>query len=60
MQIRRYEDFWNWTENVLVNGLYDRYWYNNEVYDEPLIADRNSALMGGARLRQLRIKKGDL
>jgi hypothetical protein len=52
----RYEDFWNWTGNVLVNGLYNREFYNGEIYTESLIVDRQSLLVGGARLRQVRIQ----
>jgi len=45
---------------VLVNGLYDRQFYNGEIYTEPMIVDRNSILAGGARLRQVRVKSGNM
>lgn len=43
---------------MLINSLYDRQFYNGETYTEPFVVDGNSILVGGARLRQVRVKSG--
>ena len=39
-----------------MKGLYWREWYNGDPIVEAIIQDQQSILVGGARLRQLRIK----
>lgn len=50
--------FWNWTENGLLQGLYNNKFYNGDPVIDKLIIDKQSILVGGARLRQLRITPG--
>nr|XP_034310453.1 uncharacterized protein LOC105340501 isoform X2 [Crassostrea gigas] len=47
--------FWNWSENALLQGLYNNKFYNGDPVVDKLIIDKQSILVGGARLRQLRI-----
>ncbi|KAK3094947.1 hypothetical protein FSP39_008255 [Pinctada imbricata] len=48
--------FWNWTEHALLEGLYGNTVYNGDASPETrLTQDMQAFLIGGARLRQLRI-----
>ncbi|XP_055995228.1 uncharacterized protein LOC125649388 [Ostrea edulis] len=49
------KQFWNWSENALLQGLYNKEFYNGEPVLDKLIIDKQSILVGGARLRQLRV-----
>lgn len=58
IQIQSYDHFWNWTENALLQGLYNKDWYNGDVQEDRVIQDLHSISVGGARLRQLRVNSG--
>ncbi|XP_032242532.2 polycystin-1 isoform X2 [Nematostella vectensis] len=51
--------FWNWTEAVLIPGLYSESWYNGRSDKPGFLADHTSWMLGTARMRQLRVKAGD-
>lgn len=54
--------FWKWTENILVPGLYNATWYNGErfEYEEGFISNRENFMVGMPRLRQARIRPGEV
>ena len=54
--------FWKWTNNILVPGLYDVTWYNGEKfeYKEGFISNRENFMVGMPRLRQARIRPGEI
>ncbi|KAL5017875.1 hypothetical protein ScPMuIL_003597 [Solemya velum] len=56
LQITSAEELWKWSRAVLVPGLYDRTVYNGEHIPD-VIQDRQSALIGTTRLRQVRVRK---
>lgn len=58
-QIDSRTQFWNWSENALLQGLYNNKFYNGDPVVDKLIIDKQSILVGGARLRQLRITPGE-
>ena len=58
-QVSEAQSFWSWLERDLVPGLYNGNWYNNVQDTRNFLADRTNFLVGGARLRQLRVKKGE-
>ncbi|XP_052071199.1 polycystin family receptor for egg jelly-like [Mytilus californianus] len=55
-QVNSIAQFWNWTQNALLNSLYYTDWYNGDVFSDSssLIQDKQTLLVGSARLRQLR------
>ncbi|VDI78620.1 Hypothetical predicted protein [Mytilus galloprovincialis] len=55
-QVNSIPQFWNWTQNALLNSLYYTDWYNGDVFTDSssLIQDKQTLLVGSARLRQLR------
>ncbi|XP_062611467.1 uncharacterized protein LOC134273293 [Saccostrea cucullata] len=55
IDINSRDQFWNWSENALLQGLYNNKFYNGDPVIDKLIIDKQSILVGGARLRQLRI-----
>jgi len=54
--------FWKWTNKILVPGLYDVTWYNGEKfeYKEGFISNRENFMVGMPRLRQARIRPGEI
>jgi polycystin 2 len=52
-------DFFKWANSTLVDGLYWERWYNGDpVLDSGFIRENIGKLLGGARLRQIRVKNG--
>uniref|UniRef100_A0A7M5V0L4 Polycystic kidney disease protein 1-like 2 n=3 Tax=Clytia hemisphaerica TaxID=252671 RepID=A0A7M5V0L4_9CNID len=50
--------FWDWSQNVFSDGLFNDYWYNGEMTRRKgFLADGTSYLLGKARLRQIRVKE---
>ena len=67
LQIVSYNDFWNWTEKLLLPELYPSPWYKDiSSSDERLkrfpgklfLNDLTSKIVNGMRMRQLRVKPG--
>ncbi|KAL9957104.1 hypothetical protein ACROYT_G038703 [Oculina patagonica] len=52
------EEFWNWTRTELLDGLFPTTWYNGKLRKpDGFMADGYSQMVGGARMRLIRIKK---
>eukprot|EP00794_Sanderia_malayensis_P014077 gene14077-15546_t len=51
------EDYWQWMNDTVVNALFSTKWYNGKANVPGFTQDLYSNLFGGARLRQLRVKK---
>ena len=60
-QIHDQVTFWNWSESVLLPGLYNNTWYNDQKFgaNEPYISDGKLSLVGLPRLRQARVRSGE-
>ena len=67
LQIGSYNDFWNWTEKLLLPELYPSPWYPGVPSTEERVKkfpgklflnDLTSKIVNGVRLRQLRVKPG--
>lgn len=58
-QLTRQDDFWVWTHGELLPTLFPPYWYNGaDRTPDGFLADHYSQLVGGARMRLLRVKTG--
>ena len=58
-QITNAKEFWNWTRAELLQGLFPTKWYNGEPRKKDgFMVDGSSQMVGGARMRLLRIKSG--
>ena len=59
VQITSEKEFWNWTRHELLEGLFPSKWYNGDPRKrDGFMADGSSQMVGGARMRLLRIKNG--
>ncbi|CAH3175942.1 unnamed protein product [Porites evermanni] len=57
-KITNQREFWNWTQNDLLDSLFPGTWYNGaERKRDGYMADGYSQMVGGARMRLLRIKQ---
>ncbi|XP_048575324.1 polycystic kidney disease protein 1-like 2 [Nematostella vectensis] len=51
--------FWKWAKKDLLPNLFPSKWYNGkEIPHNGFLADHNSQMVGGARLRLIRVKTG--
>ena len=57
-QIGDVDGFWTWVDDNLIPGLYNGNWYSGAQDSRGFLADRANFVVGGARMRQLRVKKG--
>ena len=57
LQVVNTASLWKWVDDVLIPGLYDVTWYNNQPfeYKEGFISNKLTFLMGMPRMRQLRV-----
>ena len=60
LQIGSRENFYSWAETSLVNALFFEEWYNGQWDDVGYAADQMAYVIGGARLRQVRVEDGEL
>lgn len=52
------KEFWNWTHSELIPGLFPTKWYNDDKRrPDGFMADGSSQMVGGARMRLIRIKR---
>lgn len=52
------KEFWNWTRHDLLPGLFPTEWYNGQSRKrDGFMADGSSMMVGGARMRMIRIKR---
>lgn len=59
VQITNQNEFWNWTQQELLTGLFPEKWYNGDPRKpDGFMIDGYSQMVGGARMRLLRIKGG--
>ena len=61
-QVTDTPSLWNWIDEVLVPGLYDVTWYNDQPfeYKEGFVSNKQNFLVGMPRLRQIRLKKSKI
>ncbi|EDV28218.1 uncharacterized protein TRIADDRAFT_53596 [Trichoplax adhaerens] len=59
-KIATINEFWRWTNQVFLPGLYVGTWYNGQSSNlQGFLANRQSYLVGVARVRMLRMNTGD-
>jgi len=54
--------FWEWIEEEFMTGIYDNSWYNGRRFTAPegYISTREAFLVGMPRLKQVRVKEGEI
>ena len=58
-QITTGKEFWNWSLTHFLDGLFPETWYNGQARrPDGFMADGYSQMVGAARMRLVRIKKG--
>lgn len=62
LQVTKNAMFWDWVKQELLPSLYDTQWYNGEPfeYEEGYLSNREVFMVGMPRLRQLRLRPGNL
>ncbi|XP_048582698.1 polycystic kidney disease and receptor for egg jelly-related protein [Nematostella vectensis] len=51
------ENFYDWAKTTLMTSLFKNTWYNGNPYDVGFTGDGIAYVVGGARMRQLRVEK---
>lgn len=59
-QISTRENYYEWAKSTLMNALFNEEWYNGDSTEPGFTSDKMAFVVGGARVRQLRVEKGKL
>ena len=62
LQVDSKAAFWDWIEEEFIPGIYDTSWYNGQQFIAPegYISTREAFLVGMPRLKQVRVKGGEI
>ena len=62
LQVDSKAAFWDWIEEEFIPGIYDTSWYNGRRFIAPegYISTREAFLVGMPRLKQVRVKGGEI
>ena len=62
LQVDSKDAFWEWIEEEFIPGIYDTSWYNGRQFIAPegYISTREAFLVGMPRLKQVRVKEGEI